>query len=191
MRRSLVNISETIAGDRSNQFGLLTEDKCCSKLSMDISIDSCYCNRFITLGRPIFPLNYRGASAVTVFTIPKTFGIAHARCYTRAKRADQSATQVWSSLLDSLNVPSTYHVPKIVFTFSPISRACTNSIAIYSIITRDLIFFLHRPAPAIRLFFWLAVIAGDGRGRQRNQARYCAMTWAFHVLQKICRIKLL
>ena len=140
VRPSLVNISETIAGDRSNQFGLLTEDKFCSKLSMGISIDSRYCNRFINFGRPIFPLNHSGASAATVFTIPTTFGIAHARCYTRAERAAQSATQVWSSLLDSLTVPSTHHVHKIVFTFSPICCACANSIAIYSIITRYFIF---------------------------------------------------
>ena len=51
-----------------------------------------------------------------------------------------------------------------------------------------LYFALHRPAPAIRHFFWLAVIAGDGR--QRNLPRDCAMTSAFHVLQKICGIKL-
>ena len=47
---------------------------------------------------------------------------------------------------------------------------------------------LHRPASAIRHFFWLVVIAGGGR--QRNQSRDCAMTWAFHVLQNICRIKI-
>ena len=72
-----------------------------------------------------------------MFTIPTTFGIAHARCYTRAERATQSATRLGSSLLDSLTVPSTLYVPKIVFTFSPICRACTNSIAIYLIIMRD------------------------------------------------------
>ena len=37
---------------------------------------------------------------------------------------------------------------------------------------------LHRP-PAIRHFFLLVMIAGD-----------YAMTWAFHVLQNICRIKI-
>ena len=104
----LVNIGETIAGDRSNQFGLLTEHKFCRKLSRSISIDSRYCNRFINLGSPIFPLNHSGASAATVFTIPTTFGVAHARCYTRAERATQSATRVGSSQLDSLTVPSTH-----------------------------------------------------------------------------------
>ena len=56
-----------MAGDRSNQFGHLTEYKFCRKLSMSISIDSRYCNRFINLGRPIFPLNHSGASAAMVY----------------------------------------------------------------------------------------------------------------------------
>ena len=30
----------------------------------------------------------------------------------------------------------------------------------------------------------------DSDGKQRNQPRDCAMTWAFHVLKKICRIKI-
>ena len=37
----------------------------------------------------------------------------------------------------------------------------------------------HERPPAIRHFFLLIVTAGD-----------CAMTWAFHVIQKICRIKI-
>ena len=137
----LVNISETIAGDRSNRCGLLTEHKFCRKLSRSFSIDSRYCNRFINLGRPIFPLNHNGDSVATVFIIPTTFGIAHTRCYTLAERATQSAIRVGSSQLDSLTVPSTHYVPKIVFVFSPICRACTNSIAIYLIIMKDFIFF--------------------------------------------------
>ena len=112
---------------------------------MSSSIDSRNCNRFINLGRPIFPLNHIGASAVTVFTILTTFGIAHARCYTRAERATQSATRVGSSQLDSLTVPSTHFIPKIVFTISPICRACTNSIAIYLIIMWDFIFLCIGP----------------------------------------------
>ena len=137
--------SETIAGDRSNQFGLLTEHKFCRKLSRRISIDSLCCNRFINLGRPIFPLNHSGASAATVFTIPTTFGIAHAWCYTRAERIAQSATRVGSLPLDSLSAPSTHYSPKIVFTFSPICGACTSSIAIYLIIMRDFIFLCIGP----------------------------------------------
>ena len=139
---SLVNISETIADDRSNQFGLLTERTFCRKLSRSISVDNRYCNRFINTGRPIFSLNHSGASAATVFAIPTPFGIVHARCYTRAERTTQSVTGVGSSLRDALTVPSTDYVAKIGFNFSSILRACTNSIAIYLIITKDLIFFL-------------------------------------------------
>ena len=142
---SIVNINETIAGDQSNQFGILTEHKFCRKLSRSISIDSHYCNRFINLGRPIFPLNHSGASAAMVFTIPTTFGIAHAQCYTRTERATKFATRVGSSLLDSFTVPSTHYVRKIVCTFSPICRACTKSIAIYLIIMRDFIFLCIGP----------------------------------------------
>ena len=154
---SLVNISETIAGDRSNQFGLLTEHKFCRRLSRSISVDSRFCSQFINHRRPIFSLNHRGASVATVFTIPTTFGIAHARCYTPAERATQTATQVGSSLLDALTVPSTHYVPKIVFTFSPICRACTNSIAIYLIITKDLICFLcigHQQSAIALCWLW-------------------------------------
>ena len=100
---------------------------------------------FINLQRPIFPWNHSNASAPTVFTIPTTFGIAHARCYTRAERATQSATRVGSSLLDSLTVPSIHFAPKIVFAFSPICRGCTNSIAIYLIIMQDFIFLCIGP----------------------------------------------
>ena len=47
----------------------------CHKSSTNISIDNRYYNRFIQLGRPIFPMKYNGAA---LFTIPTTFGIAHA-----------------------------------------------------------------------------------------------------------------
>ena len=94
--------------------------------------------------------------------------------------------------LDSFTVPSTHYVRKIVCTFSPICRACTNTIAIYLIIMRDFIFLCIGPhqqsaiASSVGCDSW-AVTASS---RQRNQPRDCAMTWAFHVLQKICRIKI-
>ena len=92
------------------------------------------------------------------------------------------------SLCDFLTVPSTHYVPKIVFTFSPICRACKNSIAIYLISIRDLIFFsasARTSNPPLSL-----LVGCDSNGRQRNQPCDCAMTWAFHVHQKICRIKI-
>ena len=167
---------------------MFTEPTFCHNSSINISVDNRYYNWFINLGRPKFSLNHSGASAATLFTIPTTFGIAHAPCYTRDERATQSAARVGSSLFDFLTVPSTHYVPKIVFTFSPICRACKNSIAIYLIITRDLIFFsasARTSNPPLSL-----LVGCDSNGRQRNQPCDCAMTWAFHVHQKICRIKI-
>ena len=92
-------------------------------------------------------------------------GIALAPCYTRAERATQSAARVGSSLFDFLTVSSTHYVPKIVFAFSPICRACKNSTEIYLITMRDLIFSLRRTATAIRHWvFWLVVIVTTGSG---------------------------
>ena len=134
---------QSLASDRIGLlFFIFTEPTFWRNSSTNISIGNRYYNRFINLGRPIFSLNHSGASAATVFTIPTTFGIAHAPCYTRAERATQSAARVGSSLFDFLTVPSTHYVHKIVFTFSPTCRACKNSIAIYLIIMRDLIFFI-------------------------------------------------
>ena len=167
---------------------MFTEPTFCRNSSINISIGNRYYNRFINLGRPIFSLNHSGASAATVFTMSTTFGIAHAPCYTRAERATQSAARVGSSLFDFLTVPSTHYVHKIVFTFSPICRACKNSIAIYLIVMRDLIFFsasARTSNPPLSL-----LVGCDSNGRQRNQPCDCAMTWAFHVHQKICRIEI-
>ena len=164
-----MNSSETIAGDRSNQFGLLTEHKFCRKLSMSISIDSRYCNRFINLGRPIFPLNHSGASPATVFTIPTTFGIAHARCYTPAERAAPSATRVGSWLLNSTWFYLLLRPQNCIYLQSDLLCLYKLNYNIFDHHER-LYFSLHRPAPAIRHFFWLAVIAGDVR--QRNPASW-------------------
>ena len=73
---------------------MFTEPTFCRNSSINISIGNRYYDRFINLGRPIFSLNHSGASAATVFTIPTTFGIAHAPCYTRAERATQSAAEL-------------------------------------------------------------------------------------------------
>ena len=175
---SLTNVSETIGGDRSNQFGLLTEHKFCRKLSRSISVDSRYCNQFNYLGRLIFSLNHRGASAATVFTIPITFGIALARCYTRAERATQFATESDHRYLMLLLFcqPITspwFYLPSV----RPVVLVQTQLQSIQDHKRLDF-FSLYWP-PAFRHSFLLVVITGD-----------CAMTWAVHVLQKICRIKI-
>ena len=137
----------------------------------------------------IFPLNHSGASATMVLTIPTTFGIAHARFYTCAERAAQSATQVGSSLLDSLTVPSTHYIPKIVFTFSPICRASTNSVTIYLIITRDFIFLCIGPHQQSAISSgWLVISSWWRQAAERTRPHDCAMTWAFHIPHAPCSI---
>ena len=158
--------------------GVLTEHTFCRRLSRSSSIDSRYCNQIINLGRQIASLNHSSASAGTVFTIPTTFGIAHARCYTRAEQATQLVTWVGSSLLESLTVPSTHYVPKIVFTFSLICSACTNSIAIYLIIMRDFIFLYispHQQSAISSGWLWLLVMARLFHAPTRMTSSGCLM----------------
>ena len=88
-------------------------------------------------------------------------------------------------------IPLLFHQHKIVFTFSPICRACTNSVAIYFIIMRYFIFLCispHQQSAVSSGWLWWLVTAASGT--ERNQPRDCAMTWASHVLQKICHIKI-
>ena len=120
---TVVNISETIAGYRSNRSPLFIEVTFCHNSSMNISIDNRYCNRFIYIGRLIFPVNHNAASIV--FTIPTTYGIAHERVtwlHSRGTGHPICDLTVRSSLLDSFMLllfrqPITS--PIIVFTSSP------------------------------------------------------------------------
>ena len=80
--RPFVNLSETIAGYRSNRSLLLimlTEPTFCCNSSINISIDNRYDNRFIHLGRLIFTVNHNGAC---VYTTDYTWDRACV-CYTR------------------------------------------------------------------------------------------------------------
>ena len=142
---------------------------------MNISIDNRYCNRFIHLGRPIFSGNRSGASVYNPDLIWQR-ACAY-RCYTREPPVIQSATRVVSSLLDR-SMLSLFHEPImspiIVFTSSPTCLASKNSIAIDLITIKDR--FLQHRRPATIWYFFLD--SGD-----------CAMSWAFRVLQKICRIE--
>ena len=168
--------------------GLFSEHKFSHKLSRSISIDRHYCNKFINLGRPIFSLNHSGASAATVFTTPTTFGIAHAwvlhsRWAGHPIFDPSRIIATWFSYC-SINP---LRPQNCIYLQSDLSCLYKLNCNIFNHHER-LYFPLHRPTPAIRHFFWLVVIAGDGR--QRNQIRDCAMTWASHVLQKICRMKI-
>ena len=91
--RPFVNLSETIAGYRSNRSPfliMLTEPTFCRNSSINISIDNRSDNRFIHLGRPIFTVNHNGAC---VYTTDYTWDRACA-CYTREAPLTQSANWV-------------------------------------------------------------------------------------------------
>ena len=91
--KPFVNLSETIAGYRSNRSPLLimlTEPTFCRNSSINISIDNRYDNRFIHLGRPIFTVNHNGAC---VNNSDYTWDRACA-CYTREAPLTQSANWV-------------------------------------------------------------------------------------------------
>ena len=151
----------SLATDWISSNGLLTEHKFCRKLSRSISIDIRYCDRFINLGRPIFPLNRSGALAATVFTT--TFGIAHARCNTRIERATKFATRVGSSLLDSFTGSvNPLRTQNCMYLQSNLSCLYKLNCNIFNHHER-LYFSLHRPAPAIRHFFFGWLIAGQWR----------------------------
>ena len=88
-----VNLSETIAGYRSNRSPLLimlTEPMFCRNSSINISIDNRYDNRFILLGRPIFTVNHNDAC---VYNSDCTWERACA-CYTREAPLTQSGNWV-------------------------------------------------------------------------------------------------
>ena len=180
---SLVNISETIAGDRSNQFGLLTEQEFWRKSSRSISIDNRFCNRFINLGRPIFSLNHSGASAATVFTIPTTFGIAHAPCYIRDERPELDHRYLIFLLFRQHIMSPKLYLPSV----RSVVLVKTQLQSIQS--PRRTWFFFSASArtsnPPLSL-----LVGCDSNGRQRNQPCDCTMTLAFHVHQKICGIKI-
>ena len=120
--RPFVNLSETIAGYRSNRSPLLimlTEPTFCRNSSINISIDNRYDNRFIHLGRPIFIVNHNGDC---VYTTDYTWDRACA-CYTREAPLTQFCELgVGSSLLNNsilllFRQPLTSSI--IVFTSGP------------------------------------------------------------------------
>ena len=88
-----VNLSETIAGYRSNRSPLLimlTEPTFCRNSSINISIDNRYDNRFIHLGRLIFTVNHNGDCVyITDYTWDRA-----CTCYTHEAPLTQSANWV-------------------------------------------------------------------------------------------------
>ena len=111
--RPFVNLSETIAGYRSNRSPLLimlTEPTFCRNSSINISIDNRCDNRFIHLRRPIFTANHNGAC---VYNSAYTWdGTAHPIC-----ERGVGSSLLNSSILLLFRQPLTSSI--IVFTSSP------------------------------------------------------------------------
>ena len=113
-----MNLSKTIDGYRSNRSPLLIMlTELCRKSSLNISIDNRYYNRFIHVGRPIFPVNHNGAS---VFTIPTRFAWDRActcPCVTFARRRSPNLRP--ARQLDAFTVPSIHYVSNICISVAP------------------------------------------------------------------------
>ena len=99
--RPFVNLSETIAGYRSNRSPLLImlTGPFCRNSSINISIDNRYDNRFIHLGRPIFTANHNGAcvynrdyTSIIVFTSSPTCLLVQTRFNDHERRFFFSAS---------------------------------------------------------------------------------------------------
>ena len=146
---------------------MLTELTSCHKSSTNISIDNRYYNRFIQLGRLIFPLKYNSAALIT---IPTTFGMAHARVTLARNRSPNlrpesdhrySTARCFDCFANHYVSNNCFYVWSHVF-------AGTDSIAIDLMTMKDWLFSQHRP-PAPRhqqschisscWLLWLPVIA--------------------------------
>ena len=157
---------------------MLTEPTFCRNSSINFSIDNRYDNRFIHLGRPIFTVNHNGAR---VYNPDHTWYRACA-CYTREAPLTQSATWVSDHCYTKARLSSCSVDPLRLqqLYLLPVQPACWYKLNCNLSNDHEILFFSQHRPPTIRHFFPLAgVIAG-----------YCAMTLAFHVLQKICRIKI-
>ena len=156
---------------------MLTEPTFCRNSSINISIDNRYTIDLFTSEDRYLPW----ITTATVFTLPTTLGIAHARVTLARRRSPYLRTGcriIATQQLDSLTVPSTPYVFNNCIYFLSYLLAGTNIIAIDLIAMKD--FFLSiGPQQSAISSRWGAVITGD-----------CAMTLTFHVLQKICNIKI-
>ena len=169
-----------LANDRIGllSWSLLIELTFCCKSSMNISIGNRYCNRFIHFARLIFPANHNDAFVYN----PDHIWDRACACYhsrgTGHPICDLSVGASWLASLKLLLFRQRIASP--IMYLLPVSSACWYKLYCNRINDHERLFFSQHRPPVIRHFFLLAVvIAGD-----------CTMTWAFHVLRKICRIKI-
>ena len=146
---------------------------------MNMSIDNRYCNRFIHIGRPIFSVNRSSASVYNPDDIwERACAVLHSR-------------DTAHPICDPSRIIATRHLNALTVPWS--HNVSNNCIYIHSYLLRwyklncnrfKTDFFSQHPPPA--------------RGHQRQSGHHyfllwsgdCAMTLAFHMLQKICRMKI-
>ena len=150
---------------------------------MNMSIDNRYCNRFIHIGRPIFSVNRSSASVYNPNDIwERACAVLHSRG-TAHPICDPSRV-IATRQLNALTVPWSHTVSNnCIYIHSYLLRWYKLNCNRFNHCERPIFFPQHRP-PA--------------RGHQRQSGRHffllwsgdCAMTLAFHVLQKICGMKI-
>ena len=165
MRQSLATGRKR--GYRSNRSPLCScwlNQRFCRNSSINISIDNRYYNRFVHPEDRYLPWITRA-----VFTIPTTLGIAHARVTLAMHRSPNlrpGCRIIATQHLDALTVSSAPYV-SYLFLVPPsrwYERNCNR---------------FNWPQVIRHYFPMVVVIGGD-----------CAMTLAFHLLQKRCSIKI-
>ena len=157
---------------------MLTEPTFCRNSSINISIDNRYDNRFIYLGRPIFTVNHNGDC---VHNSDYTWDCACA-CYTHEAPLTRSANWLsdhrYSTARFSYCSVNPLRLQWLYLLLVP--PACWYKLNCNRFNDHERLFFFLNIGPRESAIssHWGAVIAGD-----------CAMTIAFHVLQK-CRMKI-
>ena len=151
---------------------------------MNTSIDNRYCNRFTHIGRPIFSVNRSGASVYNPDDIwERACAVLHSRG-TAHPICDPSRITA-TRQLNALTVPWSHSVSN-------------NCIYIHSYLLRWYKLNCNRFNHCERPNFFFSQHRPPARGHQRQSGRHffllwsgdCAMTLAFHVLQKRCRMKI-
>ena len=172
------------AGYQSNQSPLLAERWFCRKSSMNMSIDNRYCNQFIHIGRPIFSVNRSSASVYNPDDISgRACAVLHSRRTAHPICDPSRIIATWQ--LNALTVPWSHNVSN-------------NCIYIHSYLLRWYKLNCNRFNHCERPIFFSASATSPGHQRQSGRHFFllwsgsgdCAMTLAFHVLQKICRMKI-
>ena len=146
---------------------------------MNISIDNRYCNRFIHIGRQIFSVNHSGASVYNPDDIlERAWAVLHSRDTTH--QIFDPSRIIATRQLDALNVPWSHNISNnCIYIYSHLLRWYKLNGNRFNHCERPI--FFSASATSDNPPFLLVTLLWSGD---------CAMTLAFHVLQKICRMKI-